>query len=136
LGSLQINVDEVNSDSISELDKKVRKKLKESKALTELNEKGVIVLTNEGYAFLTDVASLFSCIILNENPQLEFTIAKGKNNIYYNWPIINDRDGKSGGESFILGDINSFYRRYLNSLENRTLLEYYNGPIKSRFRFS
>lgn len=131
----KVHLQTVNSSIIPNLDEKVFKKLKESKALTELNENGIIVLTNEGYAFLTDVASLFSYILLNKIPRLEFTIATGKSNVYYNWPILKDKEGKRGGESFIIGDINSFYRRKLNGVENITLSEFYNILIKNRFRY-
>jgi hypothetical protein len=131
----KVDLQKVNSNFIPKLDEKVLYKLKESKALTELNDKGVIMLTNEGYAFLVDVGSLFSHILLNEYPKLKFTIAQGKSHPYQNWPILSDSDKRSSCESFILGDINSFYRRRLNNVENNTLLEFYNGPLKSRFRF-
>lgn len=132
----KVDLRNVNSNILDELHTKVLRKLKESKALTELNENSIIMPRNEGYAFLVDVASLFSLIILNEYPELEFTIATGKSNVYYNWPVVRLKNKPmSATESFIMGDIDSLYRRILNKKENMTLKEFYNGPIKNRFRF-
>jgi hypothetical protein len=130
-----IDLKTVNSKILDELHTKVLRKLNESKALTELNKEGIKELTNEGYGFLVDVASLFSTIILNEYPELEFTIATGKSNVYYNWPVIEAKLKKRTGLSFIMDDIRRFYVRIFHNNEERTLKEFYNGPIKNRFRF-
>lgn len=135
LGIEKVDLKKVNSNFIPKLDEKVLYKLKDSNALTELNEKGGVMLTNEGYAFLVDVGSLFSHILLNEYPKLKFTIAQGKSHPYQNWPILSDSDKRSICESFILDDIRRFYLRKLYNSEERTLLEFYNDPLKSRFRF-
>lgn len=135
VGIENIDLNTVKSDILDEIHAKVLGKLNEENGLIILNKEGIKELSNSGYSFLVDVASLLSVIILNEYTRLEFTIASGKSNVYYNWPVIADKERRHGSPSFIIDDIRRFYVRIFHNNESRTLKEFYENTIKHRFRF-